>query len=83
MNQAEKDAIFSTKCTVHTLIDGKYEKKGAAYISVKNVDGKRQLIIRAATTLGSIWGNVLINSDLRWSKVKDKDTHLQVLRNNF
>ena len=82
MNQAEKDAIFSTNCTVYTLINGKYVIKGAAYISVKSVDGgKRQLVIRAATTLGSIWGNVIINSDMRWSKLRD--THLQVLRNNF
>ena len=82
MNQAEKDAIFSTRCTMYTLIDGRYVSKGVAYVSVKSIaGGKRQLIIRAATTLGSIQANVLINSDMRWSKLRDTD--LQVLHNSF
>lgn len=42
-----------SRCSVHTLIDKKYEKKGIAFVSIKKIDeNKKQFILREATTIG-------------------------------
>jgi len=75
IKQVEEGAVFSAKCSVHTLVNGTYEKKGVGYISLKDSANKKQLIIRAATTIGSIWSNTFVNDDFKWNKLDEKKTH--------
>ncbi|KAI1717468.1 nuclear pore complex protein [Ditylenchus destructor] len=85
IEQTEKGAVCSHECIVHSFVDGKWEKRGKGYASIKHLENsdKKQLIIRAANTLGTVWTNTLINSSLKWSKVKDKSQKETQLRISY
>ncbi|KAH7700696.1 NPP-16 protein, partial [Aphelenchoides avenae] len=60
-------------CVVFQFKNNEYKKFGVGSLHVKSTDdGKKQLLIRAATTVGTIWVNTLLNDNFKWSKVDDK-----------
>lgn len=49
-----------------------WEKMGIAYCNVVEKDRKKTLIVRAATTLGNIWINTLINNHFKAFTMAEK-----------
>lgn len=65
VEQKEKDAILSAKCSVHVMNEKAWDKMGVAYCNVVEKDEKKTFIVRAATTVGTIWINTLINNHFK------------------
>uniref|UniRef100_A0A0N5C858 RanBD1 domain-containing protein n=1 Tax=Strongyloides papillosus TaxID=174720 RepID=A0A0N5C858_STREA len=68
--QADKDAIYNVKCSLHQLVEKQYIKKGVAFINVKEMDGKKILVVRATNAVGTILINTHINENLKTAKLE-------------
>uniref|UniRef100_A0AAF5RV24 RanBD1 domain-containing protein n=1 Tax=Wuchereria bancrofti TaxID=6293 RepID=A0AAF5RV24_WUCBA len=70
----EPKAIFSSKCSVFVLKGTEYEKLGVGQLHIKTdeTDGvKKILLIRAATTTGTVWVNSYIDASMKHVIVDD------------
>ncbi|KJH50822.1 hypothetical protein DICVIV_02972 [Dictyocaulus viviparus] len=74
----EADAFFSTKCSVFKLIDKQYSKIGVGMLYLKEVDGKKSVLVRAATAIGTVWINALMNKTMKVAKVDEKGEKIRV-----
>ncbi|CAD5208918.1 unnamed protein product [Bursaphelenchus xylophilus] len=74
VDQSEPDALFSAKATVHLLKEGtnSWNKLGVGYVNIKDLGEKKQLLVRAATTLGTIWVNTAVNNHVKSFKMNEK-----------
>uniref|UniRef100_A0AC34FQ05 RanBD1 domain-containing protein n=1 Tax=Panagrolaimus sp. ES5 TaxID=591445 RepID=A0AC34FQ05_9BILA len=69
----EPDAAFSTKCSLFNFVNGEYKKVGVGFMHIKKTESGTQLLIRAATALGTVWINTYINDSFKAEKkAKDK-----------
>lgn len=80
--QADKDALYNVKCSLHQLIDKQYVKKGVAFINVKELDGKKVIIVRATNAIGSILINTHINENLKVAKLEGTKVRLSFPNSN-
>uniref|UniRef100_A0A915AHS0 RanBD1 domain-containing protein n=1 Tax=Parascaris univalens TaxID=6257 RepID=A0A915AHS0_PARUN len=71
--EEEPNAIFSSKCSVFVLKGKVYEKLGIGQLHIKKAekDEKKILLVRAATTIGTIWLNVFVDKNLQVAKADD------------
>lgn len=69
--QADKDALYTVKCSLHQLCEKQYIKKGVAFINVKELDGKKILVVRAINAVGSILINTHINDNFKVTKLEE------------
>ncbi|XP_037951305.1 nuclear pore complex protein Nup50 [Teleopsis dalmanni] len=61
----EEDAIYSKKCKVFIKKEGNYTERGVGTLYIKAVDeNKKQLIVRADTSLGNVLVNLILNSSI-------------------
>ncbi|VDM45744.1 unnamed protein product [Toxocara canis] len=69
----EPDAILSTKCSVFVLKGKTYEKLGVGQLHIKKKEGESRkiLLIRAATTIGTIWLNAFIDKNMKCAKADE------------
>lgn len=88
IEQKEEGAIFSVKCSLHLLKENNtWAKMGVGFANIKELDEteekggekKRQLLVRAATTLGTIWVNTVVNKQMKAFKMNDKQIKVGVL----
>uniref|UniRef100_A0A7E4ZRS3 RanBD1 domain-containing protein n=1 Tax=Panagrellus redivivus TaxID=6233 RepID=A0A7E4ZRS3_PANRE len=68
----EKDAVFNTKCSMFTFSGGEYKKTGVGQLYIKPSEKGTNLLIRAATTIGTVWVNTIVDEHFKASK-KSKD----------
>ncbi|CAB3403565.1 unnamed protein product [Caenorhabditis bovis] len=68
---AEPDAILSTKVSVFKFSGKEYSKLGVGMLYIKKVGDKHSVLIRAATTTGTVWLNCLCNPAMKATKVDD------------
>ncbi|VDO18987.1 unnamed protein product [Heligmosomoides polygyrus] len=68
----EPGATFSSKCSVFKLVDKQYTKLGVGMLHLKEIDGKKSVLIRAATTIGTVWVNALMNKTMKAAKADEK-----------
>ncbi|VDM52270.1 unnamed protein product [Angiostrongylus costaricensis] len=74
----EADAVFSTRCSVFKLVDKQYSKVGIGMLHLKEVDGKKSVLVRAATAIGTVWINALMNKAMKVSKVDEKGEKIRL-----
>ncbi|KAJ1349153.1 hypothetical protein KIN20_004616 [Parelaphostrongylus tenuis] len=74
----EPDAVFSTKCSVFKFVDKQYSKVGIGMFHLKEVDGKKSVLVRAATAIGTVWINALINKAMKVAKVDEKGEKIRL-----
>lgn len=60
------------------MVDKKFEKLGVGMLHLKETDGKKSVLIRAATAIGTVWLNALISSAMKVVKADDKGDKLRV-----
>ncbi|CAD5206185.1 unnamed protein product [Bursaphelenchus okinawaensis] len=74
VDQSEPNALFSTKCSVHILKEENtsWNKLGVGFANIKEAGDKNQLLVRAATTLGTIWINTMLNAHVKAFKMNEK-----------
>ena len=68
----EPGAVISTKCSLFNFVSGEYKKVGVGFLHIKKTDAGTQLLIRAATSLGTVLVNTYIKETFKAEK-KDKD----------
>uniref|UniRef100_A0A0N5A7Z1 RanBD1 domain-containing protein n=1 Tax=Syphacia muris TaxID=451379 RepID=A0A0N5A7Z1_9BILA len=72
--QEEPNAILSTKCSVFVLKGKEYEKIGIGQLHIKKDEDnseKKILLIRAATTIGTVWVNSYVDKNTKVSKADE------------
>lgn len=71
--QEEPNAIVSTKCSVFVLKGKEYEKVGIGQLHIKkdDDDDKKIMLIRAATTIATVWVNSYIDKNTKCAKADD------------
>ncbi|WKY00741.1 hypothetical protein Q1695_015069 [Nippostrongylus brasiliensis] len=74
----EAGATFSSKCSVFKLVDKQYTKLGVGMLHLKEIDGKKSVLVRAATAIGTVWLNALMNSTMKVAKADDKGEKLRL-----
>ncbi|EFO23904.2 hypothetical protein LOAG_04583 [Loa loa] len=70
----EPKAIFSSKCSVFVLKGTEYEKLGIGQLHIKTDETdsiKKILLIRAATTTGTVWVNSYIDESMKHVVIED------------
>ncbi|VDN94980.1 unnamed protein product [Brugia pahangi] len=80
----EPKAIFSSKCSVFVLKGTEYEKLGIGQLHIKTdeTDGaKKILLIRAATTTGTVWVNSYIDESMKHVVVEDVKLRINCISN--
>ncbi|KAI6209220.1 hypothetical protein M3Y96_00198300 [Aphelenchoides besseyi] len=65
VEQKEQGALFSMKTKVFVKKDKAWEQIGVGYVNIMPGEPKKHLLVRAATTLGTIWINTLINDQFK------------------
>ena len=60
-----------------------WDKMGVAYCNVVEKDGKKTFIVRAATTVGTIWINTLINNHFKSFVMTEKKLKVIIATNIF
>ncbi|KAK6040271.1 hypothetical protein COOONC_22224, partial [Cooperia oncophora] len=75
----EPGATFSSKCSVFKLIDKQYTKLGVGMLHLKEVDGKKTVLVRAATAIGTVWINALMNKTMKAVKADEKGEKIRVI----
>uniref|UniRef100_A0A1I7X7C2 RanBD1 domain-containing protein n=1 Tax=Heterorhabditis bacteriophora TaxID=37862 RepID=A0A1I7X7C2_HETBA len=68
----EPGAIFTSKCSVFKMVNKQYTKLGVGMFYLKDNDGKRSVLVRAATAIGSVWINALVACSMKVAKADDK-----------
>ncbi|KAK6741675.1 hypothetical protein RB195_009506 [Necator americanus] len=74
----EPGATFSSKCSVFKLIDKQYTKMGVGMLHLKETDGKKSVLVRAATAIGTVWVNALMNKTMKVAKADEKGEKLRL-----
>ncbi|VDK73665.1 unnamed protein product [Litomosoides sigmodontis] len=70
----EPNATFSSKCSVFVLKGAEYEKLGVGQLYIKTDETdtiKKILLIRAATTIGTVWVNSYIDESMKHVSIED------------
>uniref|UniRef100_A0A0R3RH75 RanBD1 domain-containing protein n=1 Tax=Elaeophora elaphi TaxID=1147741 RepID=A0A0R3RH75_9BILA len=70
----EPKAIFSSKCSVFVLKGTEYEKLGIGQLHIKTDESdsvKKILLVRAATTTGTVWVNSYIDESMKYVTIED------------
>ncbi|VDN21952.1 unnamed protein product [Gongylonema pulchrum] len=69
----EPNAIFTAKCSVFVLKEKEFHKLGIGQLHIKKGDSesaKKILLIRAATTTGTVWVNTYIDETMKCVKLE-------------
>ncbi|EYC22388.1 hypothetical protein Y032_0017g3322 [Ancylostoma ceylanicum] len=74
----EAGATFSSKCSVFKLVDKQYTKMGVGMLHLKEIDGKKSVLVRAATAIGTVWVNALMNKTMKVAKADEKGEKLRL-----
>ncbi|VDO20059.1 unnamed protein product [Haemonchus placei] len=74
----EPGATFSSKCSVFKLVDKQYTKLGVGMLHLKEADGKKSVLVRAATAIGTVWINALMNQTMKAAKADEKGEKIRV-----
>ncbi|ODM97254.1 Nuclear pore complex protein Nup50 [Orchesella cincta] len=70
----EDDAVYSARCKVFGMVDGKYKDKGVGMLYIKKLSGgKHQVVVRADNNLGTVILNILLQKSLPLDKKSAKD----------
>ncbi|KAK5981934.1 RanBD1 domain-containing protein [Trichostrongylus colubriformis] len=75
----EPGATFSSKCSVFKLVEKQYTKLGVGMLHLKEVDGKKSVLVRAATAIGTVWVNALMNKTMKAVKADEKGEKIRLL----
>uniref|UniRef100_A0A7I4Y8E6 RanBD1 domain-containing protein n=1 Tax=Haemonchus contortus TaxID=6289 RepID=A0A7I4Y8E6_HAECO len=75
----EPGATFSSKCSVFKLVDKQYTKLGVGMLHLKEVDGKKSVLVRAATAIGTVWINALMNKTMKAVKADEKGEKIRLI----
>ncbi|KAL6728577.1 hypothetical protein Aduo_010339 [Ancylostoma duodenale] len=74
----EAGATFSSKCSVFKLVDKQYTKMGVGMLHLKEIDGKKSVLVRAATAIGTVWVNALMNKTMKVAKADEKGEKIKL-----
>ncbi|KIH56526.1 hypothetical protein ANCDUO_13293 [Ancylostoma duodenale] len=74
----EAGATFSSKCSVFKLVDKQYSKMGVGMLHLKEIDGKKSVLVRAATAIGTVWVNALMNKTMKVAKADEKGEKIRL-----
>ncbi|CAI4229078.1 unnamed protein product [Auanema sp. JU1783] len=67
----DPDSFFTSKCSVFKMSNGEYSKLGVGVMHLKNVDGKKSILVRAAVATGTVWINASLNNTVKVSGVSN------------
>ncbi|CAJ0600236.1 unnamed protein product [Cylicocyclus nassatus] len=76
----EPGATFSSKCSVFKLVEKQYTKLGVGMLHLKEIDGKKSVLVRAATAIGTVWINALMNKTMKVAKADEKGEKIRKIR---
>uniref|UniRef100_A0A1I7SXH1 RanBD1 domain-containing protein n=1 Tax=Caenorhabditis tropicalis TaxID=1561998 RepID=A0A1I7SXH1_9PELO len=74
----EPDSILSSKVAAFKFNGKDYTKLGVGMLHVKNTDGKFSVLIRAATTTGTVWLNASCNKAMKATKADEKGDKIRL-----
>ncbi|CAI2349026.1 unnamed protein product [Caenorhabditis sp. 36 PRJEB53466] len=74
----EPDAVLSSKVSVFKFADKAWTKLGVGMLHIKDTDGKQSVLIRAATTTGTVWLNALCNKAMKATKADEKGEKIRL-----
>ncbi|KHJ89433.1 hypothetical protein OESDEN_10741 [Oesophagostomum dentatum] len=67
------------QCSVFKLVEKQYTKLGVGMLHLKEIDGKKSVLVRAATAIGTVWINALMNKTMKVAKADEKGEKLRLI----